>query len=183
MRNDFRHRITSALVKDAVAQSSDLLVSEDLQIANMTRSARGSVARPGKNVRAKAGLNRAILRQGWGSIQNMLDYKAAKAGIRHIRVYPAGTSQTCSRCGVKDPKSRRTQAEFRCTGCGHQANADVNAASNIADHGLYYLQQDLGTTLEGIRLARRDGLTAPAAGRRMAPAARGAQPAWPAGDS
>ena len=102
----------------------------------------------------------------------MLDYKAAKAGIRHIRVYPAGTSQTCNCCGVKDPKSRRSQVEFNCTGCGYPANADHNAAINIADRGRYYLQKHLGATLEGIRLARRDGQTVPAAGRKTAPAAR-----------
>ena len=136
---------------------------------------------PGRKVNAKAGLNRAILRQGWGHIQNMLDYKAAKAGIRHIRIHPAGTSQTCNRCGIRDPKSRRSQAEFNCTGCGYPANADHNAAINIADRGRYYLQKHLGATLEGIRLARRDGLTAQAAGRKTAPAARRAQPAQTAG--
>ena len=183
LRHQFRHRATSALAADAVAQGHDLLVSEDLRIANMVSSARGTVHNPGRNVKAKAGLNKAILQQGWGHIQHMLDYKAAKAGIRHIRVYPAGTSQTCNCCGVKDPKSRRSQAEFNCAGCGYPANADHNAAINIADRGRYYLQKHLGATLEGIRLARRDGLTAPAAGRKTAPAARRAQPAWTAGDS
>ena len=181
LRNDFRHRASSALVEDALANGHDHLVSEDLRIANLTRSARGTLENPGRKVKAKASLNRAILRQGWGHIQNMLDYKAAKAGIRHIRVHPAGTSQTCNRCGVRDPKSRRSQAEFNCTGCGYPANADHNAAITIADRGRYYLQKHLGATLEGIRLARRDGLTAPAAGRKTAPAARRAQPASTAG--
>ena len=183
LRHQFRHLASSTVVADAVAQDSDLLVSEDLRITNMTRSARGTVANPGRNVNAKASLNSAILQQGWGHIQNMLDYKAAKAGIRHIRVHPAGTSQTCNRCGVKDPKSRSTQAEFNCTNCSYPANADQNAAINIADRGRYYLQKHLGITLEGIRLARRDGLAAPAAGRKTAPAARRAQPALTAGDS
>ena len=183
LRHQFRHRASSAVVADAVTHGHDLLVSEDLRITNMTSSARGTVANPGRNVKGKAGLNRAILQQGWGQIQNMLDYKAAKAGIRHIRIHPAGTSQTCNRCGIRDPKSRRSQAEFNCTGCGYPANADHNAAINIADRGRYYLQKHLGATLEGIRLARRDGLAAPAAGRKTAPAARRAQPAWTAGDS
>ena len=184
LRHNFRHRATSALVEDAVAQDSDLLVSEDLRIANMTRSARGTVANPGRKGNAKAGLNKVILRRGWGYIQNMLDYKAAKAGIRHIRVHPAGTSQTCNRCGVRKPQSRRSQAESRCTGCGCPANADHNAAINIADRGRYYLQKHYsGVTLQDIRLARQDGLTAPAAGRKTVPAARRAHPAWTAGDS
>ena len=76
----------------------------------------------------------------------MLDYKAAKAGIRHIRIHPAGTSQTCNRRGLKGPKSRRSQAEFNCTGCGYQANAEHNAAINIADRGRYYLQKRSGIT-------------------------------------
>ena len=96
---------------------------------------------------------------------------------------PPRPSQTCNCCGVRDPKSRRSQAEFHCAGYGYQANADHNAAINIADRGRYYLQKDSSATLEGIRRARRDGETIPAAGRKTAPAARRAQPAWTAGDS
>ena len=95
----------------------------------------------------------------------------------------AQTLPACNCCGVRDPKSRRSQAEFHCAGCGYQANADHNAAINIADRGRYYLQTDSSATLEGNRRARRDGLTVPAAGRKTAPAARRAQPALTAGDS
>ena len=67
LRHQFRHRATSALAADAVAQGHDLLVSEDLRIANMVSSARGTVHNPGRNVKAKAGLNRVILQQGWAT--------------------------------------------------------------------------------------------------------------------
>ena len=130
------------------------MVTEELQITNMTRSARGTADRPGRNVRAKSGLNRSILRQGWGDFKTKLDYKAAKAGIRHVEIYPGGTSQTCNQCGERDPRSRASQSEFRCTSCSYSANADMNAAINIGDRGLYYLQKRFGKTPESIRLAR-----------------------------
>ena len=102
---------------------------EDLQIRNMTRSARGTAANPGRNVRAKAGLNRGILRSGWGVLVRRLDDKAPG---RVERIKPHFTSQRCSACGHVDADSRESQARFVCTACGFACNADVNAARNIA---------------------------------------------------
>ena len=79
LSRDFRHRTTTEIVKRAIAGGNDLIVTEDLQIAGMTRSARGTESDPGRNVRAKSALNRRILQQGWGNVQEMLDYKAARA--------------------------------------------------------------------------------------------------------
>ena len=136
LRNDFRQRATTAIINLALAQGKDLIAVEDLQIPNMTASARGSEEHPNHNVRAKAGLNRSIPQQGWGEILTMLAYKARKAGIRFISVWPAHSSQTCSKCGVVDPKSRKSQAKFLCTSCGHEDNADLNASKVIAQRGL-----------------------------------------------
>ena len=102
---------------------------EDLRIRNMTRSAKGTVKDPGCNVRAKAGLNRGILRSGWGLLVRRLEEKAPG---RVGKVYPAFTSQRCSACGRVDARSRESQARFVCTACGYACHADVNAARNIA---------------------------------------------------
>ena len=102
---------------------------EDLQIKNMTRSARGTRENPGRNVRAKAGLNRGISRSGWGLLVRRLEEKAPG---RVKKVRPALTSQRCSACGQVDRDSRESQAVFRCTACGFACHADVNAAINIA---------------------------------------------------
>ncbi len=102
----------------------------------MTASAAGTVENPGRNVRQKAGLNRSILDQGWGAFKTMLAYKMADRGGVLIEVDPAYTSQTCSACGVIDKASRKDQATFICTACGHHANADTNAAINILKRGL-----------------------------------------------
>ena len=141
LRHDFRHRVTTEIIKLAKAQGSDLIAVEDLQISNMTSSARGTESKPGRNVRAKSGLNRSILQQGWGEILAMLAYKARAAGIRLISVWPARSSQTCSNCGSVDPKSRRTQNHFACTACGHEENADINASRVIAQRGLAKLRE------------------------------------------
>lgn len=141
LRHDFRHRVTTEIIKLAKAQGRDLIAVEDLQISNMTSSAKGTPTHPGRNVRAKSGLNRSILQQGWAEILTMLAYKARKAGIRFISVWPAHSSQTCSNCGSVDPKSRRTQNHFACTACGHEENADVNASRVIAQRGLAKLRE------------------------------------------
>jgi putative transposase len=113
----------------SIARRFDLIRVEDLQITNMTRSAKGTRENPGRNVRQKAGLNRGILRSGWGLLVRRLEDKAPD---RVEKIKPHYTSQRCSACGQVDRGSRESQAVFRCTACGFTANADVNAAINIA---------------------------------------------------
>jgi hypothetical protein len=108
-----------------IAGRFDVIRVEDLKIGNMTRSARGSIERPGRNVRQKAGLNREIMRSGWGLLVRRLEDKAPG---RVEKVRPAYTSQRCSACGHIAAESRKSQALFACVAC----NADVNAARNIA---------------------------------------------------
>jgi putative transposase len=112
-----------------LARRFDVIRVEDLNIKGMTRSARGTRDQPGRKVRAKAGLNRGILRSGWGLLVRRLEEKAPG---RVEKVKPHLTSQRCSACGYVDGKSRESQAVFRCTACGFACNADVNAARNIA---------------------------------------------------
>ena len=112
-----------------LARRFDVIRVEDLQIKNMTRSARGTRENPGRNVGQKAGLNRGILRSGWGLLVRRLEDKAPG---RVEKVRPAFTSQRCSACGQVDRDSRESQAVFRCAACGFACHADVNAAINIA---------------------------------------------------
>ena len=116
-------------VSTGIARRFDLIRVEDLQIPNMTRSAKGTRENPGRNVRQKAGLNREILRSGWGLLVRRLEDKAPD---RAEKIRPAFTSQRCSACGQVDRDSRESQAVFPCTACGFACNADVNAARNIA---------------------------------------------------
>jgi len=122
IRHRWHHETSRTL-----ADTAGLLAIEDLKTKAMTRSAKGSVKQPGRNVRQKAGLNREILNTGWSQLRRMLEYKAA-----HVEVVPPMyTSQTCRGCGATDPANRKSQSEFKCVRCGHKGNADVNAALNI----------------------------------------------------
>ena len=112
-----------------LAARFDVIRVEDLNVKSMTRAARGTLAQPGRHVRQKAGLNRGILAAGWSKLVTRLQQKAPG---RVEKVNAAYTSQTCNCCGHVDPNNRQSQAVFRCTACGHQANADVNAARVIA---------------------------------------------------
>ncbi len=112
-----------------LARSYGLVRFEKLNIKNMTRSAKGTVEQPGKNVRAKAGLNRGILAQGWGLLRRRTEEKAPG----RVEDVPAPfTSLRCSACGWIEKKSRKSQADFECVSCGFTCNADENAANNVA---------------------------------------------------
>jgi putative transposase len=112
-----------------LARRFDIVSVENLDVTSMTRSARGTAGAPGRNVRQKSGLNREIMRSGWGLLVRRLEDKAPG---RVEKINPAFTSQRCSACGHVDAKSRESQARFVCTACGFACNADVNAARNIA---------------------------------------------------
>lgn len=127
-------------------KSHGVIVLERLEIQGMTASAKGTVEKPGVNVRQKAGLNRSILGAGWGRFARMLDYKAVPLGVRVMEVPAQYTSQTCSACGVVDAASRRSQSEFECVACGLHANADVNAARVILARGLRAIADEASVT-------------------------------------
>jgi len=112
-----------------LAREFDLIRVEKLNVHAMTRSARGTAEAPGSNVRAKAGLNREIMRSGWGRLMRRLEDKAPG---RMEKINPAFTSQRCSGCGHVAAESRKSQALFACVVCNFTVNADVNAARNIA---------------------------------------------------
>ncbi len=131
IRADFLHKLSTAL-----SQNHAMIAVEDLRIQNMSASAKGTVEAPGKNVKAKSGLNRAILDQGWGEFRRQLDYKLARLGGQLVKVAPAYTSQRCSQCGHTAAGNRPSQAVFACTACHFSANADINAARNILIRGL-----------------------------------------------
>jgi putative transposase len=125
-RRDWHHKLVNMLVR-----SCDSIVLEKLQVRNMTRSARGSVEEPGRNVAAKAALNRKILDAGWSQFANMLLAKAEEAGRAVVFVQAQYSSQTCAACSYVAPKNRRSQAVFVCGRCEHSDHADVNAAKII----------------------------------------------------
>jgi putative transposase len=126
IRRDFHHRAALDLAK-----RFGVAVLEDLNTRGMTASAKGTIAEPARNVRQKAGLNRAILNAGWHQFATILTYKMEERGGQVVTVPARFTSQTCSACGVVDARSRESQARFRCLACGHSDHADINAAINI----------------------------------------------------
>ena len=129
-RNDYLHKLSNKISKNHA-----LIVVEDLKVKNITRSAAGTVEKPGKGVRQKAGLNRSILEQGWGELVRQLEYKSQWRGGRLISIPAHYTSQQCNNCGHTTKENRINQAKFVCQSCGHEDHADVNAAKNILAAG------------------------------------------------
>jgi len=129
-RKDFLHKATTA-----ISQNHALVCIEDLQVRNMSKSSKGNSEQHGKRVRQKAGLNRAILDQGWGEFRRQLDYKMAWNGGILLAVPPKNTSRICPACSHVSKDNRLTQAKFLCTHCGYENNADVVGALNILERG------------------------------------------------
>jgi putative transposase len=139
------HRIAEAR-RGALNQASAKIVINypaiavrDLAVKQMTRSAKGTVEAPGADVKVKARFNRAILDTAPGELRRQLEYKAAQWGTE-FRSADAGlpSSQTCSRCGWRDPSIPLRQVVFRCGNikCGVKLDREVNAARNILHHAV-----------------------------------------------
>ena len=146
-RNDFLHKATAA-----ISQNHALVCIEDLQVGNLSRSACGSKEKPGKNVKAKSGLNCSIMDQGWYEFRRQLQYKLEWAGGMLVAAPPHNTSRTCPCCGHISPDNRRTQARFLCVQCGHQNHADVVGAINVLERGQRLLA--CGEDVSRARVAR-----------------------------
>ena len=130
LRKDFLHKTSTQLAK-----SHSLIVMEDLNTKDMTKSPRGTKENPGKNVKVKAVLNRSILDQGWYTFQNFLSYKLNWRGGKLILIPPTNTSLKCRICGHIAKENRIKPEEFQCLNCGHTENADLNASINILAEG------------------------------------------------
>lgn len=129
-RRDYLHKTTAT-----ISQNHAMVCIEDLQVRNMSKSAAGSADAPGRNVRAKSGLNKSILDQGWFEFRRQLGYKLQWAGGYLIAVPPRNTSRTCPACGHVSADNRTSQAKFACVECGFEENADLVGAINILRAG------------------------------------------------
>jgi putative transposase len=130
-RLDFLHKTTTA-----ISNNHAMVCIEDLKIKNMSKSASGTIEKPGKSVKAKSGLNRSILDQAWGMFRSMLEYKVDWRGGYLVTVPPQNTSRRCPACDHVSVDNRKTQEKFLCVECGFEENADVVGAINILRAGL-----------------------------------------------
>ena len=127
LRSDCLCKLTTRLAK-----SHGRVVVEDLNVRGMTRSARGSAERPGRGVRAKAGLNRALQDAAFGELRRRLEYKCAWHGSRLVvadRFF--ASSRRCSGCGTVRDRLRLSERVYRCASCGLALDRDLNAARNL----------------------------------------------------
>ncbi len=121
IRKYLQHNITSKLINSKY----DTIIIEDLDVKNMMKkSAKGKSNN-------KRGLNRVLSDTGLGEIKRQLVYKSNWCGKNIVTVDPKYTSQMCSNCGHTHRDNRKKQDEFICVSCGHNENADLNAAKNI----------------------------------------------------
>ncbi len=147
-RRDYAHKVARRLVDGA-----DVIALEKLSLRTMTRSAKGTVDRPARNVRAKAGLNRRLLDSGFGLLRQMIVAKAEEAARAVVEVDSRFSSQECSHCGHVARESRRRR-RFRCIGCGHRNHADVNAALVIRGRAQLARKSELYPAEEAGRLGQ-----------------------------
>jgi len=128
-RNDYLQKISTTISKKHA-----VVVLEDFRVSNMSRSAKGNIEEPGRNVAAKSGLNKAILDHGWHGFRLTLEYKQAWRGGYVVAVDPRNTSRTCPECGHIAKENRKNE-RFRCVACGYATHADHVGALNILAAG------------------------------------------------
>lgn len=68
--------------------------------------------------------------------QHQIELHCEENGVRITRVAAAYTSQTCSVCGHKE-RGNRSGERFSCLCCGAEMDADINAAINVRNRGVY----------------------------------------------
>lgn len=142
IRHDYLHKAS-----DWITKNHGVVVLEDLKVSSMSASAKGTLENPGRNVKAKSGLNKSILDQGWYEFKRQLSYKSSwRGGVLHL-VAPHYTSQECSQCHHVSAENRKSQSDFVCVSCGFEFNADENAAKNIElkalGHGVLACESNL----------------------------------------
>jgi len=143
-RHDYLHKATMA-----ISQNHAMVCIEDLQVRNMSKSAASTSEAPGRNVRAKSGLNKAILDHGWFEFRRQLHYKLDWNGGMLVAVPPQNTSRMCPACGHVSKDNRQTQAEFVCVECGYENNADVVGAMNVLRAGHARLACEVNHAVSG----------------------------------
>lgn len=126
VRRDTLHKLSTA-----ISNNHAMVAVEELRVRNMSASAKGTLAAQGKQVKQKAGLNKAILDQGWFEFRRQLSYKQTWRGGLLIAVPAHHTSQTCPECGHVHADNRKTRAQFACLACDNTAHADVVGARNM----------------------------------------------------
>lgn len=121
-RNDFQHKLSRYYV-----DNYDLIVTEKLDIHNLIKN--GHLAQD-------------ISDASWSSFYLKLAYKAERAGKLFVQVDPRGTSQECSSCGERVPKTLKDRWHD-CPYCGLSLSRDHNASINILQRGLRKVGQEL----------------------------------------
>lgn len=151
-RKDWVEKLSTKLVSD-----NAVIVFEGLQVKSMMRSASGTIEHPGSNVGAKRGLNAAITASCWGMLERRVRDKATASRTTVVSVPAAHTSQKCSSCGYTDRRNRHRK-DFLCVACGHEDDADINAANNVLAAGLAVIRRegtDPETPVSGTEPAKR----------------------------
>jgi putative transposase len=130
-RKNYLHSISTYLVNNHA-----IIFIENLNIKNMSKSAKGTIEEKGKNVKQKSGLNLSILEQGWGIFGDMLKYKQEWRNQTFEKENAKFSSEECCLCHSKHKENRLSQSKFVCKSCDNKLNADQNASLNILYRGL-----------------------------------------------
>ena len=145
IRKDFLHKLSTTISKNHA-----MVAVEDLKVSNMSRSVKGTIDKPGSNVKSKSGLNKSIPDQGWSMFVDMLEYKLDWNGGILVKVDPKYTSQQCPECQHTSKENRQTQSHFECVSCGYSNNADKVGAINILERGHSLLASGAGTLVPAL---------------------------------
>jgi putative transposase len=113
VRRYFLHEVANQLI-----QTHDRLALEDLNVAGMLRNHH---------------LAAAISDAAWAELARIVGYKQQWRGGHTLAVDRwFASSKTCAACGAIMARLTLADREFCCATCGHKADRDRNAATNLA---------------------------------------------------
>ncbi|MFG2367978.1 RNA-guided endonuclease InsQ/TnpB family protein [Streptomyces mirabilis] len=153
-----RSTVLHAMTKQLATRFAEIAI-EDLNVAGMTR---GTLDKPGRRVKQKAGLNQAILDASPGELRRQLAYKTSWYGSALAvldRCWPS--SKTCSACGWQNPRLALADRTFYCGNCTQAIDRDLNAARNIAQRAITAADHHVAPGRGETRNARRASVGPP----------------------
>jgi IS605 OrfB family transposase len=100
---------------------------------------------------AKTKMAKSVLDSGWSTLRTMLRYKCDDAGAWFREVNESYSTQECSKCHrLTGPKGQAdlNVRQWTCVHCLTTHDRDVNAAMNIRNRGLEWLEKEFSAGVE-----------------------------------
>ena len=150
IRRDHLHKTSTAISKNHA-----MIVIEDLQIRNMSKSSKGTSEKHGKNVKAKSGLNKSILDQGWFEFRRQLTIYLHSVKILvggyHASKDKRAAAAVRSRVSGKEPRENKRAQQGEVRRIAARITAYQRRTQSLSTRVSAEEPRNLGSKKQGVR--------------------------------